>query len=65
MNNFRKGKIFIYILILVGVCFMYPRTSLATPPQDLKLSYDAKSQTLAVTITHKSFFPSFHTNQKC
>jgi len=39
---------------------MYPQTSVANAPQDVKLSYDSQSQMLAVTITHKSPFPKLH-----
>lgn len=46
-------------VLLVAACF-YPQVSLATPPQEVKLEYDANSQTLAVSITHKSVFPGFH-----
>lgn len=60
MIRFKNTLVFICILIFFAVCFMYPKTSLANPPQDLKLSYDAQSQMLAVTITHKSPFPGFH-----
>jgi len=46
-------------VLLVAICF-YPQVSLANPPQEVKVEYDANSQTLAVSITHKSFFPGFH-----
>jgi len=60
MIIFKKAQVFICILILFAVCFMYPQTSLANAPKDVKLSYDAQSQMLNVTITHKSPFPNFH-----
>jgi hypothetical protein len=60
MIRFRIDKIFIGVLILFAVCFMYPQMSLATPPQDVQLSYDSQTQMLTVTITHKSLFPNFH-----
>ena len=60
MIRFNNDKVFICILILFAVCFIYPQMSLANPPQDLKLSYDSTAQILAVTITHKSPFPSVH-----
>ena len=60
MIRFKNDKVFLCILILFTVCFMYPQTSFANPPQDLKLSYDSQSQMLTVTITHKSPFPNFH-----
>jgi hypothetical protein len=37
-----------------------PQMALADPPQDVKIAYDSNSQTLTVTITHKSSFPGFH-----
>lgn len=60
MRRFKNFQVVIGILILFAVCFMYPQTSLANAPQDVKLSYDSQSQMLAVTITHKSPFPKFH-----
>jgi len=39
---------------------LIPPAALATPPQNIQLSYDSKSQTLSVTITHASFFPGLH-----
>jgi hypothetical protein len=60
MTRFKNDQVFICIMILFAVCFMYPQTSLANAPQDVKLSYDLQSQILAVTITHKSPFPNTH-----
>ena len=60
MIRFKEYQVFICSLILVVVCFMYPQTSFANAPQDVKLSYDSNSQMLEVTITHKSPFPNFH-----
>ncbi len=48
------------VLILLTLCCLYPRTSFATSPQDVKLEYDASTQMLTVTITHPSAFPNFH-----
>jgi hypothetical protein len=48
------------VLPLCVFFFLYPGTSLATSPQDVKLDYDAATETLSVTITHPSSFPSFH-----
>ena len=39
---------------------MYSQASFAHAPKDVTLSYDATSQMLAVTITHKSPFPGAH-----
>ena len=60
MIRFKNAQVLIGILILFAVCFMYPQTSLANAPQDVKLSYDSQSQVLTVTITHKSPFPNYH-----
>ena len=60
MIRFQNVQVLIGILILFTVCFMYPQTSLAHAPQDVKLSYDSPSQMLTVTITHKSPFPNSH-----
>ena len=48
------------VLILLTLCCLYPRTSFATSPQDVKLEYDASTQMLTVTITHPSAFPNYH-----
>jgi len=48
------------VLLLCVFFLMYPGTSFATSPQDVKLDYDAATETLSVTITHPSSFPSFH-----
>src|SRR5512136_1592398 len=47
-------------VFILSIFLCYPQVSLATPPQDVKLEYDANSQTLVVSITHKSVFPGFH-----
>lgn len=47
------------LFVLMVFCF-YPQASYADAPQDVKLSYDFNAQTLAVTITHKSWFTGFH-----
>ena len=60
MIRLKNDQVLICILILFAVCFIYPQTSLANAPQDVKLSYDSQSQMLTVTITHKSPFPNFH-----
>ena len=48
------------VLVLTVLVCLYPETACATSPQDVKLEYDAGSETLSVTITHPSSFPSFH-----
>ena len=43
----------VLFLVLTIFCFS-PRVSYADAPQDVKLAYDSNSQTLTVTITHKT-----------
>jgi hypothetical protein len=52
---------FIFVAVLIFSMFnsVCPQMAYADPPQDVKLGYDSNSQTLAVTITHKSSF-GFH-----
>jgi hypothetical protein len=47
-------------VFIVSIFLCYPQVSLANPPQEITLEYDANSQTLAVSITHKSISPGFH-----
>lgn len=60
MIRFKNNQVLLCILVIFGACFMYPQTSLANAPQDVKLSYDSQTQMLTVAITHKSPFPSTH-----
>ncbi len=60
MTRFMNYHLLLCALILFAFCLMGPQTSFANSPQDVKLSYDSKSQMLAVTITHKSSSPNFH-----
>ena len=53
-------SIFSALLFVLMVFCLYPQVSYADAPQDVTLEYDSSAQTLAVTITHKSSFPSFH-----
>jgi hypothetical protein len=43
----------VLFLVLTIFCFA-PRISYADAPEDVKIAYDAGTQTLAVTITHKT-----------
>jgi hypothetical protein len=54
-----KGIFCLLLFALMVFCFS-PQTSYADAPKDVKIEYDSNAQTLAVTITHKSAFPSFH-----
>jgi hypothetical protein len=47
------------LLVLMIFCFS-PCISYADAPQDVKLAYDSESQTLMVTIIHKSSFGFHH-----
>ncbi|MFA5321501.1 MAG: hypothetical protein WC373_02415 [Smithella sp.] len=49
----------VLLLVLTIFCFS-PQISYADAPKDVKVEYDSGTQTLAVTITHKSSFPGFH-----
>ena len=62
MNRIVGISTFIFSVLLVLSVFniIYPQSAFADPPQDVKLAYDSNSQTLAVTITHKSSFTGFH-----
>jgi len=61
MRQSSRNLTLIWGSVLILSIFLYcPQVSLATPPQEVKLEYDANSQTLAVSITHNSVFPSFH-----
>jgi len=52
---------FVLIALFVLTCiFAAPQHSFANAPKNMTLEYDAASQTLSVTITHPSAFPSFH-----
>lgn len=48
------------ITVCLSLLTGFPAAAHATPPKDVSLAYDAQKQTLTVTITHPSFFPSKH-----
>ena len=62
MKRTKDVSTFIFGAVLVFLMFycVYPPLIYADPPQDVKLAYDLNSQTLTVTITHKSSFTGFH-----
>jgi len=62
MKRTKEISTFIFgaVLVFLMFYFVYPPLSYANPPQDVKLGYDSKSQTLTVTITHESSFTGFH-----
>jgi hypothetical protein len=52
--------VFSALLSVMMIFCLYPQASYADAPQDVKLEYNAPTQNLAVTITHKSAFTGFH-----
>ena len=62
MKRASSMSLFIFsALLLVGMIFcLYPQTSYANAPQDVKLDYNAATQILAVTITHNGSASGFH-----
>jgi hypothetical protein len=62
MKKTKEISTFIFGAVLVFLMFycVYPPLTYANPPQEVKLGYDSNSQTLTVTITHKSSFTGFH-----
>ena len=60
-GTFVISTIVLNVLLIISLIFCFhPQVSYADAPQDVKIEYDFVSQTLAVTITHNSPFPSFH-----
>ena len=62
MKRTKEISTFIFGMVLVFLMFycVCPPLTYADPPQDVKLTYDSHSQTLTVTITHKSSFTGYH-----
>ena len=48
------------MVVWLAAALLLPQQAAADPPQDLSLRYDMESQTLSVSITHKSTFTDFH-----
>ncbi len=48
------------MVVWLAAALLLPQQAAADPPQDLSLNYDMKTQTLSVSITHKSTFTGFH-----
>ena len=57
-KNF-MGFVFICSCLLAG-WLLLPQHAYADPPENVALNYNIKTQTLTVTITHKSSFTGFH-----
>jgi len=51
-NLHRNFFAFIVLLTCFALLAAYPATAFANAPKEVKLSYDASSQTLQATITH-------------
>lgn len=52
--------IFVTLLFALTILCVSPRISYADAPKDVKIEYNQGTQTLAVTITHKSMFGGMH-----
>ncbi len=59
MKKYFMGSAFVCSCLL-AVFLLLPQPVYADPPEDVALNYNMKTQTLTVTITHKSSFTSFH-----
>lgn len=56
-----NSKLIFSVLSLTLTIFCFsPQVSYADAPKDVTVKYDAGSQTLSVTITHKSLFSGMH-----
>ena len=58
----KSGWILFFFLVLIvfpAVC-IFAHAGLASPPEDIQLRYNTKTQALLVTITHKSMFKGSH-----
>jgi hypothetical protein len=59
MKKYHSSLAFIGIWLFAAFLLL-PQYAHADAPQDMALSYNMQTQTLTVTITHKSFFTGFH-----
>lgn len=57
---FSTSMMFVALFLSFWVIFGSPENSYATPPQDVKVSYDSNSKTLTVTITHETLSQNYH-----
>jgi len=57
MSKFIPGVLLLALALFF--CFN-PSISRADAPKDVKIEYETATQTLAITITHKSLFPKMH-----
>ena len=47
-------------LFVFLICLSAPQITYADAPKDVTIKYDSSTQTLSVSITHKSMFPGMH-----
>jgi hypothetical protein len=59
MKKYYSSLVLICIC-LTAACLLLPQYACADAPQDIALSYNMPTQTLTVTVTHKSAFTGFH-----
>jgi desulfoferrodoxin (superoxide reductase-like protein) len=59
-TNVISRFVFTILLFALTILCFTPQVSFADAPKDVTIKYDSGSQTLSVTITHKSLFPGFH-----
>ncbi len=59
-HNIRTIITIIGTVVFLLAIFSYPQKLYANPPQAVVISYDASSQNLTVTITHKSAATGSH-----
>lgn len=56
----KSAALTLLCFVILAACLYSPQFALADPPKDVALSYDKQTQTLTVTITHKSAFTGWH-----
>ncbi|HOS97012.1 MAG TPA: hypothetical protein PLR71_02490 [Deltaproteobacteria bacterium] len=60
-NRYRfPVTLLLFMIVALAAFSWFPTTASAHPPAEVRLSYDAASQTLTVTITHSTIIPSWH-----
>jgi hypothetical protein len=55
-----SGTLVLFTILALAAFSWFPTTASAHPPAEVRLSYDAASSTLTVTITHSTIIPSWH-----
>ena len=59
MSN-SKTRHYLFAVIFTLFCLLSPGLTYADPPQDVTLTYNSETQSLTVTVTHKTTFAGFH-----